>query len=151
MGTIKHHHFEKYAAHGYEFLKKVAEKLGEPENKDKAFRVTKSVLHALRNRLYPGEFVQLLAQLPMCIKAVAVDGWHFQEKPEKIRHLDDFIEEVMREDQRLAHQDFPNKEEALKAIKAVFGTIKEYVSEGEVKDVEAELPESIRKLMEEAQ
>ncbi|NPB05220.1 MAG: DUF2267 domain-containing protein [Aquificae bacterium] len=150
MGTVKHHHFEKYAAHGYEFLKKVAKRLGEPENKDKAFRVTKAVLHALRNRLYPAEFVQMLAQLPMCIKAVAVDGWHFREKPEKIRHLDEFIEEVMKEDQRLAHHDFPTKEDALKAIKAVFGAIKEYVSEGEIKDVEAELPEPLKKLMEEA-
>jgi uncharacterized protein (DUF2267 family) len=148
--TLKHHHFEKYAAHGYEFLGKVAQKLGNPEDKDTAFRVTKAVLHALRNRLYPAEFVQLLAQLPMCIKAIAVDGWHFREKPEKIRHLEDFIAEVKKEDQRLAHHDFPDDEAALKAIKAVFGAIKEYVSEGEVKDVEAELPETIRKLMEEA-
>jgi len=147
---VKHHHFEKYAAHGYEFLGKVAERLGNPEDKDRAFRVTKAVLHALRNRLYPAEFVQLLAQLPMCIKAVAVDGWSYSEKPEKIKHLDDFIEEVMKEDKRLAHNDFSNKEEALKAIKAVFATIKDYVSEGEVKDVEAELPEEIRRLMEEA-
>ena len=148
--TIKHHHFEKYAAHGYEFLGKVAQRLGAPEDKDRAFRVTKAVLHALRNRLYPAEFVQLLAQLPMCIKAIAVDGWDFQEKPQKIKHLDEFIEQVMKEDQRLAHNDFPTREEALKAIKAVFGAIKEYVSEGEVKDVESELPAEIRKLMEEA-
>jgi uncharacterized protein (DUF2267 family) len=148
--TLKLHHFEKYAARGYEFLGKVAQRLGNPEDKDKAFRVAKAVLHALRNRLYPSEFVQLLAQLPMCIKAIAVDGWSYQEKPEKIKHIDDFIEEVMKEDQRLAHYDFPTKEEALKGIKAVFGAIKEYVSEGEVKDVEAELPEEIKKLMEEA-
>ena len=148
--TLKHHHFEKYAATGYEFLGKVAKRLGNPEDKDKAFRVTKAVLHALRNRLYPTEFVQLLAQLPMCIKAIAVDGWDFHEKPEKIKHVDEFIEEVMKEDQRLAHNDFPTKEEALKAIKAVFGAIKEYVSEGEIKDVEAELPQELKKLMEEA-
>jgi len=148
--AVKHHHFEKYAAKGYEFLGKVARRLGTPEDKDRAFRVTKAVLHALRNRLYPAEFVQLLAQLPMCIKALAVDGWHFREKPEKIRNLDDFLKEVIEEDKRLAHHDFPDKEAALQAVKAVFGAIKEYVSEGEIKDVEAELPEPIRKLMEEA-
>lgn len=148
--TLKHHHFEKYAAHGYEFLGAVAQRLGNAEDKDKAFRVTKAVLHALRNRLHPAEFVQLLAQLPMCIKAIAVDNWSFTEKPERIKHLDDFVEEVIKEDKLLAHHDFPTKEDALKGIKAVFGAIKEYVSKGEIEDVEAELPKEIRKLMEES-
>jgi uncharacterized protein (DUF2267 family) len=149
--SVKFHHFEKYAAHGYEFLGKVAKRLGNPDDKDRAFRIIKAVLHALRDRIYPAEFVQFLAQLPMCIKAIAVDGWHYHEKPERIKTIEEFIQRVMEEDKRLAHHDLPNEEEALKAIKAVFGAVKEYVSEGELEDVEAELPEQLKSLMEQAQ
>jgi len=87
----------------------------------------------------------------MCIKAIAVDGWHYHEKPEKFKTVEEFIQKVIEEDKRLAHHDLPNEKEALKAIKAVFGAIKEYVSEGELRDVEAELPDPLKKLMEEAQ
>ena len=143
--------FEKYVANGNKFLKEVAEELGIPENKDKAGRILRAVLHALRKRLTHEEYLDLLAQLPMCIKAIAVDGWRIDEPVDKsIKHIDDLVHAVIEEDGKTAPKDFGNEEEAKKAIKAVIRVIKRHVSDGEIKDIEAELPKQLKEFFETA-
>ncbi len=142
--------FEKYAEKGNLFVKELAQELGCPDNKKKAGRILKAVLKALRNRLSHEESMHLLAQLPMCIKAIYVDGWKLSETPEKIKNVSEFVEEVMKYDRPRAQQDFPDKDEAIKAIKAVFRVIKRHISDGEAQDVEAELPKQLKELWEDA-
>ncbi len=142
--------FEKYAEKGNLFVKELAQELGCPDNKKKAGRILKAVLKALRNRLSHEESMHLLAQLPMCIKAIYVDGWKLSETPEKIKNVSEFVEEVMKYDRPRAQQDFADKEEAIKAIKAVFRVIKRHISDGEAQDVEAELPKQLKELWEDA-
>ena len=64
--------------------------------------------------------------------------------------MDEFVEEVMKEDGRTAPRDFGSKEEALNAIKAVFRVIKRHVTEGEVEDIAAELPKELKQFFLEA-
>ncbi len=142
--------FEKYAEKGNLFVKELAQELGCPDNKKKAGRILKAVLKALRNRLSHEESMHLLAQLPMCIKAIYVDGWKLSETPEKIKNVSEFVEEVMKYDRPRAQQDFADKDEAIRAIKAVFRVIKRHISDGEAQDVEAELPKQLKELWEDA-
>ncbi len=142
--------FEKYAEKGNLFVKELAQELGCPDNKKKAGRILKAVLKALRNRLSHEESMHLLAQLPMCIKAIYVDGWKLSETPEKIKNVSEFVEEVMKYDRPRAQQDFADKDDAIRAIKAVFRVIKRHISDGEAQDVEAELPKQLKELWEDA-
>ncbi len=143
--------FEKYVQKGNLFLKELAEELGVPQDKDRAGRILRAVLHALRKRLTPEEYLDLVAQLPMCIKAIAVDGWRIVESPDKsIKDVDDLIHAVMEEDRRTAARDLGNEEHAKEAIKAVIRVIKRHVSDGEIQDMEAELPKHLRRFVEEA-
>lgn len=66
--------FEKYVEKGNLFLKELAQELGNPDDKEKAGRVLRTVLHVLRRRLTLEESFDLISQLPMCIKAVYIDG-----------------------------------------------------------------------------
>jgi uncharacterized protein (DUF2267 family) len=59
----------------------VAIKLGFPEDKKLSTRVLRAVLHALRSRPTIQQFFQMMAQFPMVLKAIYVDGWKHQEKP----------------------------------------------------------------------
>ncbi|RMD46233.1 MAG: DUF2267 domain-containing protein [Aquificota bacterium] len=149
--------FEKYVATGNDFIKEVAEELtgkGREEiaesDKEKALRITRAVLHGIRNRLMPEEFVNFISQLPMCLKAIAVDGWKIDKAPEKIKHVDEFVEEVYKEDGKVAPRDFGNQEEARKAIKAVLRVMKRHISDGEIKDIEAEMPKQLKEFIENA-
>jgi len=141
------HHFEKFAAKGNEFLKDLAQEIGEPENKEKAYRVLRTVLHVLRRRISLDESFDLLAQLPMCIKAVYVDGWKPTLFPDKsIKTVEDFIREVLEEDKRSAGKDFGNEEHAKQVIKAVFRVLKKHVTEGEIEDIIGDLPKHLKEL-----
>ncbi|WP_200763118.1 DUF2267 domain-containing protein [Nitrosophilus alvini] len=143
--------FEKNAQVGNEFLKEVAIELGHPGDINRGGRVLRSVLRVLRRKISPDEYLDLISQLPMCIKAVAVDGWKLTEFPDKsIKNVDDFIKAITEEDKRSADNDFGDENQAKEAVKAVFRVIKKHVSEGEIKDLEAELPKVIKEFIEEA-
>jgi uncharacterized protein (DUF2267 family) len=136
--------FEKHASKGNEFVHKLAVRLGDEENRDRAGRVLRCVLHALRNRLTLEESFQLMAQLPMAIKAVYVDGWRPNRDFRRIKTLREFSEEVMKQDGLSAWRDFSGVSDASDAVEAVMKTIAGYVSAGELHDIIAILPEDFK-------
>ena len=137
--------FEKYAAKGNEFVNKLAEHLGDTKNRDRAGRILRCVLRALRNRLTVEESLQLLSQLPMAIKAVYVEGWKLNHEFVRIKSMEEFAAEVMREDGFAAWRDFASMEEAEEAIEAVMKTLADYVSAGELHDIIGLMPGEIKK------
>ena len=108
----------KYAVKGNEFVRLVVEELEVP--RDKAGRIIRVVLRALRNRLSHEESFQLLAQLPMSLKGVYVDGWRFDKDFNRISHINEFLDEVRQEDGGLAGYDFSNNSKARVAVASVF-------------------------------
>lgn len=142
--------FKKYTESGEAFLKQIAIQLGDPEDIGRAGRMLRAVLHVFRNQTTPVESIQLIAQLPMYVKALYVDGWQINKKQVRIRHLDDFLFQVRKADEPNDLFDFGDDEEVTKAVKAVFNVIKEYASEGEIKDIINTLPEELRPLLQEA-
>ncbi|MFZ1368803.1 MAG: DUF2267 domain-containing protein [Ferruginibacter sp.] len=139
--------FEKYAIKGNEFVGLVAEDLEVPV--DKAGRIVRSVMHALRNRLVHEESFQLLAQLPMAMKGIYVDGWKFNKPFNRIRHLDDFLDEVKMEDAGMAGYDFGNQASAKVAVGAVFKALHFFVTEGEMNDIIGVMPDELKKFIKE--
>ena len=101
--------FEKNVVKGNEFVRLVAEEL---KYLDKAGITVRVVFQALRNRLSHEESFQLLAQLPMSLKGVYVDGWRFDKNFSRISHVNDFLDEVRQEDGGLAEYDFNNNSKA---------------------------------------
>ena len=137
--------FEKYAYMGNEVVHLVSDELSIP--KDKAGRVIRAVFHSLRNRLTHEESFQLLAQLPMSLKGVYVDGWKFAKDFNRITHIADFLEEVRKEDGRLAEFDFGDLQNTKTAIAAVFKALKYFVSDDEMQDIMDILPAGLRKFV----
>ena len=132
--------FLQYAAKGNAFVNKIAEELNVP--RDQAGRIVRAVFHALRDRLSTDESFQFLAQLPMALKGVYVDGWKHQETFVRIRHLDDFLDQIRQEDKGTAGYDFGNNQRALKAVSVVFQTLHDSISEGGFEGLVHTLPES---------
>lgn len=140
--------FEKYAVKGNEFVRLVAEEL--EVSRDKAGRIIRAVLHALRNRLSHEESFQLLAQLPMSLKGVYVDGWRFNKDFNRISHIDDFLDEVRQEDGGLAGYDFGNNSKARVAVASVFKALNYFVSEGEMNDIIDVMPTELKQFIKES-
>ncbi|GEM_PF-1654482 len=139
--------FEKDVQKAKEFLKGLAREIG-VDDIQKADRIFAAVLRVLRRRISPQEYLDFIAQLPICLKAEAVHDWRLSDFPDKsIKHLDDFIEAVLEEDRKTAQKDFGDKERAKEMVRGVFSYLKKHISEGEIKDLAAEMPKEIQEFI----
>ncbi len=140
--------FEEWVHKGHDFLHDIMKEIG-VEDESKAYRITKAVLHALRDRLDPREGKDFVAQLPMVFKAVWCEGWDPTRGPDKsIKKKEEFLQRVMNDPGLIPNVDIKDVDEAEAFTKGVFRAIKRHVTWGEVEDVIRQLPEEIRELWE---
>ncbi|MEP1097336.1 MAG: DUF2267 domain-containing protein [Cyclobacteriaceae bacterium] len=135
--------FNKFAAKGNQFMKELSKELGCPDDLSKAGRILKAVLHALRNHLTMEESVQLLAQLPMFLKAVYVENWSLK-KHKKVKHLKDFYQEIRDIEPRTADADFPTFDDTSSKVTVVFLILRKFISLGELEDMKSILPKELK-------
>jgi uncharacterized protein (DUF2267 family) len=122
------------------WLNEVGEELGS-EDPAAAYRVLRAFLHALRDRLTIEEAAQLAAQLPDLIRGIYYEGWVPARTPIKYRNPDQFLRRIA--DDAL----LKGETEASFACAAAARVLHRHVSEGEMKDVLAVLPEDLRTLV----
>jgi uncharacterized protein (DUF2267 family) len=120
------------------WLKQISEQLG--LERRGAYQVLRAVLHSLRDRLTINEAADLGDQFPMLVRGIYYEAWHPAGNPEKIRSLQDFLDAITA---RLPPQ---QPVDAESAARAVFRTLENHVSPGEIRDVIDVLPKEIRAL-----
>ena len=140
--------FDKYAQEGNEFINHLAGELGHPNEVGKTSIVLRAVLHTLRDRLTVGESINLLAQLPMMLKAVYVEDWKYSEKPVKLKSIEELKEYVKEEQEKYGETQFNWEEPTREIIATVLRVLSErYLSDGELKDIMAQLPEQMESVI----
>ena len=139
-----HTEFDKYASKGNEFLSKLAKNMGDNQDLDSAFRILRSTFHVMRKYITVEESMQVLAQLPMALKSIYVDGWKLHKHHERIKTLDEFATEILKEDGNAAWRDFSNMDEVMQDLRAVIITLCEYVSPTEMEEAFGTLPKEIK-------
>ena len=131
--------FDKTVQTTNSWLKEIAEIAG--LDRRKAYRVLAAVLHVLRDRLTVDEVAQLGAQLPILVRGLYYDQWHHPSgKPERLRHMEEFLAAVAAELDDIGPIDPEN------ATRAVFSVLERHIAPGEIEDVKATLPAHIREL-----
>ena len=125
--------FEKYAADGNQFISRVARELGCDRNY--AARVTRAVLHAVRDRIPPDDAVQFAQGLPMAIKGVFFDQYDLSGAPVHIRHPRDFFDFVRFKSGTSGWRDFPHDIDVEDAIAAVFRVLEKTMDYNQVEQI----------------
>lgn len=139
--------FNQYATEGNIFLKEYSKEIGLPENPESAGRILSAILHGLRAIISIEESLQFIAQLPMFLKAVYVNGWSVKAKKEKVKDMEGFIDLIRSFDGKMSLYDFKSDEMAEDYIQATFLILRKYVSSGEMEDIRAELPKRLKGLI----
>jgi len=134
--------FEKVAADGNAFIAEIAVAL-ETTDQEKAGRILRSVLRALRNRLTVEESFEFIDQLPLAVKAVYVEGWKVKLNPSKLKHIEDFRKEVYNEDELSAANDFDHDGAVNEAVKAVFQVLSKYIDAAQIDNVMDAIPAAL--------
>ncbi len=137
--------FEEYAQDAKRFIETVARELGTPGDADHAYRVTQAVLQSIRNHIPLEESMEMIAQLPMILKAMYVNGWRISKERRRYQSRDELLTAVCREADRTEHADFQQNCKA--AVQAVLRTIRIYVDADELVDVRGQMPDEVAELM----
>lgn len=130
--------FDTTVQHTNAWLSGIEGAMGHPDRR-MAYHALRGVLHALRDRLEPGELFDFSAQVPMLVRGILFDGYRPAGKPEKL-DKDAFLERVAKELQPAGG------ENPTKAAEAVFQVIADHISPGEVDQVCKVLPKDLRAL-----
>jgi len=136
----KHHvrALDRAMQQAYVWIDKVMDRL-QCDDREHAYRAVRGTLHALRDRLPPAEAAHLAAQLPLILRGIFYEGWRPGAPPDPARRRDGFLADVAA---GLPVPPHPPEEMA----KAVFATLEETVSTGEIAEVRHALPRPVRAL-----
>lgn len=112
------------------------------DDKEKVYRATKAVLQAMRDRLPIEEIAHLMANLPMVMKGMMMDGYDYHQKPVRMRTVEDFYSCVQ------GYYDSQRRSEidAEEATRAVVTMLKRRVGEGETHKIAANMPTELKPL-----
>jgi uncharacterized protein (DUF2267 family) len=138
--------FEKYAEEGNRFINDVADELGASRNT--AARITKAVLHAVRDRLSADDAVEFAQGLPMALKGVFIDQWDISDNPVVIRRAHDFLDYIYYKDEFTAAFDFPSEDSVEEGLRGVFNVLECYMDEGQIEQVKMIMGDHITRLIE---
>ncbi|NKX46362.1 DUF2267 domain-containing protein [Roseicyclus persicicus] len=109
-------------------------------SKQKAYRMLRAVLQALRDHLTPDEAAQLSAQLPIFVRGVYYEGYDPSKTPVVERSRAGFLARVA----EVHGPGLPDDVDA--AVAAVFDVLDAHVSPGEMAQVRASFTAPIRAL-----
>jgi uncharacterized protein (DUF2267 family) len=108
------------------------------QDEDRAYRVMRAYLHALRDRLTVEETAQLGAQLPELIRGIYYEGWDPTSTPVKYRKLPEFVARMENE------TPFNDAKDISQAINAASTVLRRHVTEGEIDDIRSTLPKDLQ-------
>jgi len=134
------HAFDHHVDVAKRWLAEISEQLDLRESDSpRALRALRAGLHAIRDRLPPHEVLDLAAQLPVMIRGFFVEGWSLRTSVHQIRDPAAMIAHVQHELQD-RHLD------PVDVLRSVIQLLVEHVTVGEIEDVLATLPGSLREL-----
>jgi Uncharacterized conserved protein len=137
MSTVTKPVFGKAISNANSWINEIARRL-KHNDKGEALRVLRVVLHALRDRLTIEEAVQLSAQLPLVIRGMFFEGWSPFDAVKTDGRLNAFFAEIAK------HLPTLTERERTRAVQVVFDVLAHHVSQGEVDDIAAVLPASLK-------
>jgi uncharacterized protein (DUF2267 family) len=130
--------FTQAAQQAQQWVNELAEDLNWDNRR--AYRLLRSVLHAVRDGLSPAEMTDLSAQLPVLVRGIYFEGWQPRESRAWERNKDDFVTRVTVD----FADDLPGDADA--AIAAVFRLLDRHISQGEIAQVRNSMRKSLRHL-----
>ncbi len=141
--------FEQYENEGRAYLKDLARQLGHPGEEGRTLMIVRSVLQALRDRIQLPQSLHLLAQLPVFLKILYIEGWKYRESPLQGDTLEQFADAVKVNQLFHGETQFDWPEHTGHLVTVVLQSLRRYVDEGQLQDIIAELPADIKQVFEE--
>ena len=113
------------------------------QTEEQAYALLRAVLHAVRDRLTPGEAARLGAQLPMLVRGFYFEGWRPDGPPVDYHTADGLYRRVAR---TLAEFPLLGELDVRAATRVALTFLAQEIDTSQRRHVEAQLPEDVRAL-----
>jgi uncharacterized protein (DUF2267 family) len=137
--------FEAYAAEGNHFINQVAFELN--IDRQAAARITRAILHAIRDRIPANDAIQFAQGLPMALKGIFIDQYDLSRVPVVIRSPGRFLDFIYEKAGLTARIDFPDDHAIIEALQAVFYVLEQTMDLGQVHQIKHALNDEITHLI----
>lgn len=144
MSTVK---FDKFAQEGNQFIHELSDELGHPEDQQQVLIALRAVLHSIRDRITISESFDVISQLPMMLKALYVEQWKYQEKPNKFDSIEDFKNDIKTRQEKYGETRFDWSLSTEDIIGRIIGKLGKYLDKGQLKHIEEQMPQEIKSLI----
>lgn len=138
---------ERFGHEANRFINEVADELGTSDGQQ-ALRITRAVLHAVRDRIPADDAVQFSQGLITVIRGIYFEQYDLSRTPVVIRSQDEFISFVRNKNREAAMSDFPTREHVIQGIKAVFRVLERNMDYGQVEQIKRLVSDEVRELIE---
>jgi len=133
--------FDRAVQRANEWLNDLAAELGKDGDRAYAYRVLRSHLHVLRDRVTPDQAVHFASELPLLLRGVFYEGWHASATPETYRDADTFLARLVDQGQ------LAGPTEASFAAESTIRMLRRHMTSGQVDELLQALPEAIRRVL----
>lgn len=138
--------FEDNVKNATVLLQEVAGELN-TDDMNKAGRIFRAVLHAMRDRLPLPDAVHFASQLPVFWKGIYFDQYDPGKVPVRIRDAQEWINYIRSKNAFAANNDFQQDEEITAAFRSVFQALERNMSDGQLQKVKESLNQDIQELL----
>jgi uncharacterized protein (DUF2267 family) len=139
---------EKYLNHSGEWMNKIAAEM--EVSPEKAFRITRAVLHAIRNQISLEESFQWMSQMPIIWKGMYVDGWNLNHPFERMHHLHDWLNSIRAEESTSVAADFGNDIQMRETLTGFFHALSKKMSRQQLFQLSDLFTEEIKTFIQQA-
>ncbi|MDX5418971.1 MAG: DUF2267 domain-containing protein [Hymenobacteraceae bacterium] len=138
--------FEDNVKNATVLLQEVAGELN-TDDMNKAGRIFRAVLHAMRDRLPLPDAVQFASQLPVFWKGIYFDQYDPGKAPVSIHNANEWINYIRSKNAFAANNDFQQDEEIIVAFKSVIQTLERHMTDGQLQRAKESLNRDIQELL----
>jgi uncharacterized protein (DUF2267 family) len=131
--------FENHIVESYRWIHETALALGDGYVPSDAYHALRGVFYSLRDRMPTPEVFQFAAQMPVHIRGFFFEGYRIANKPNKF-NAEDFLQKI---DEEMKPKQAYEPEHVFGAVMQV---LYNHISEGELQDIYATMPQDIKTL-----
>ena len=140
--------YEKFVQEANEYFNKLANDLGHPNEQSRASMIWRSVVHTIRDRIHMSEFLDFISPLPMLLKAMAIEGWKYRDKPKYNYETIEQMKTLVKAHQnQYGEYEFDWKMPTEEIISITLESLARYIPESQMEQVRGQLPAEVKEVI----
>lgn len=148
--TTKDLNFNNAVNEAQNYIDSLAAELDHPNERKRVLIIWRAVMHSIRDRIHPGESMDIIAPLPIILKGIYVQEWKYNPTPPlKYMTLEEMKSAVKNTQNHYGERSFPWEQSTEIIIAKTLDSIRRYLPDQQMDKILNQLPKEVAKYLNE--